>query len=599
MPTYKLTYACLALMMFGSAAAIPGVCAADMVEPPVPTVSGTQRVFLSRVARRTVRDVILGRQTYEPEYVPAALEALNAEVIVRLRQRGYLLAIAAAGPAPIALATGDAANTAAEMLSSNAPADLDLVNRLLIEIEVVGTAQPVPVEGDWTKPRAVDPYLEPGVHGLVLTGPRVEHRFCPTEILTSDLVVADALKRLAQMTHTDPSQLSDVRLDRFRTVHWYEPGSSATITSLHRGLIVVPTEAVSPDGLDESIERLAEYMVYRQLDSGLFTYQYEPGRDRYSDKQNLVRQVGAVVAMAVHAKWSGKSASRGAADIGIRYHLQGLTDSPNVDNGAFIATADGRHKLGVTALLCLAMAEHPDAERYAAVREKLINGMLALQLPQGMFLTAFPPAVKINAQEYFPGEALLAMATHYSHQPTGRILDAFHRAIMFYREYFHGTPSPAFVPWQVQAYALMARHSKRKDYVDYVFELTDWLADKQLTRSNCSWPEMWGGIAAYADGRAGVATAAYLEGLADALALARQAGDVERAGRYETVVREAARFVMQLQVRPEEAYFIRSPQDAVGGIRATPSLNLLRIDHCQHALIGLIKARKVLFPDRG
>ena len=133
---------------------------------------------------------------------------------------------------------------------------------------------------------------------------------------------------------------------------------------------------------------------------------------------------------------------------------------------------------------------------------------------------------------------------------------------------------------------------------DANLELADWLADKQLTRANCKWAEMWGGVAAYSEGRAGVATASYLEGFADALLLARSVGDVERARRYESLVRGAARFVMQLQVRSEEAYFMRSPQDAVGGIRTSPSLNLLRIDHGQHAIIGLIKARQVLFPER-
>jgi len=77
--------------------------------------------------------------------------------------------------------------------------------------------------------------------------------------------------------------------------------------------------------------------------------------------------------------------------------------------------------------------------------------------------------------------------------------------------------------------------------------------------------------------------------------LARRIGDTRRVERYEKVVRLAARFVMQLQVRPEEAYFIRSPQDAIDGIRTSPSLYLLRIDHCQHALIGLMKAREALF----
>lgn len=594
----KLTYWCLVLTAFCWPAAIRSAPAADLTEPEVPAISKTHRAYLSRVARRTVRDVVLGRNIYDPQYVPEALRSLTAEVVVRLSQRGYLRATAAAGPAPVAIATRDAADTAARTLSKDDATTLDVVNELLIEIEVVGPTQPIHVEGDWTLPRAVDPFVEPGVHGLVLSGKRVRHRFCPTELITTDLVLADALKRLAQASYTDPSELADVRLARFRTVHWYDPGPGGGIVSLHRGLSIIALEAVTPKNLNDAIARLAGYMAYRQLDTGLFAYQYEPGQDRYSDKQNVVRQVGAVVAMAVHAKWSGGSASRAAADLGVRFHLQGLAPIPVAEGAGFIATADERNKLGVTALLCLALAEHPDAQRYEDARGQLINGILWLQRPSGMFLTAFPPALTIDAQEYFPGEALLALATAYSHNPTPRVLEAFHKAITFYREYFRGTRSPAFVPWQVQAYALMARHSKRKDYADYVFELTDWLVQKQLDGSNCAWPEMWGGIAAYSKGRAGVATASYLEGFTDALALARSVGDTERSKRYERVVREAARFVMQLQVRPEEAYFMRSPQDAVGGIRTSPSLNLLRIDHCQHALIGLIKARRVLFPDR-
>ena len=597
MPAYKLRYRCLVMAALG-VLAIPVRCGAQGAEPPVPTISENHRRFLSRLVRRTVRDVVLGRNTYQPEYVPVALQDLVAEVIVRLRQSGYLRAVAAAGPAPLSAATRDAALTAADMLSSTGAVDLDVVNSLLAEIEVVGPAQPIAIDTDWTLPRAVDPFVEPGIHGLALTGPRVQLRFCPTELYTSDLVLADVLKRLAQATHLEPSQLSDVRLMRFRTVHWYQSGLSDKSVSLHRGMTIIPPDAVRPETLDEAIADLAEYMAYRQLQSGLFAYQYEPGLDRYSDQQNLVRQVGALVAMATHATWSGSGASHAAADVGIRCHLQGLTEIDGVDNAAFIKTGDGLNKLGVTALLCLAMAEHPEPSRYVDIRDKLINGMLWLQRPSGMFVTAFPPAQKIDAQEYFPGEALLALATHYRHKPSARVLDAFHQAITFYREYFRGRPSPAFVPWQVQAYAAMAGHSRRKDYVDYVFELTDWLADEQLTRSKCPWPELWGGIAAYSPGRAGVATAAYLEGFADALALARSVGDVQRAKRYERVVREATRFVIQLQVRPEEAYFMRSPQDAVGGIRTSPSLNLLRIDHCQHALVGLIKARQVLFPDQ-
>lgn len=565
-------------------------------EPPVPPLNETHRQFLSRVARRTLRDAVLDRGKYKPNYVPRALASLPAEVVVRLRQSGYLRGAGSAGPGPITEATRDACTVAYQSLGSDDQVGLDLINELLIEIEAVGPVEPINRELDWIQPRAVDPYIEPGIHGMVLAGPGGVRRFCPTELFTSDMILTDALTSLARHVCSDPSQVSKTRLLRFRTAHWYQPGPGRSVVSLRRGLTLVPPNAVSREGLDAAIARLAEYMAYRQKETGLFSYEYQPSHDAYSDEDNLVRQVGAVVAMAVHARYSGKQASLGAADLGIRYHLKGLTEIPDVDNAAFIATADGQNKLGVTALLALATAEHPDAASFEALRRKLINAMLWLQRPSGMFVTAFPPAIQINAQEYFPGEALLAMARAYEHEPSAAILEAFDRAINFYRGYFRGVSSPAFVPWQVQAYATMARQTKRKDYRNYVFELTDWLAARQLDKSNCRWPDLWGGIAAYQPGRAGVATASYLEGFADALALARAVGDDDRADRYEHTVRAAARFVMQLQVRPEEAYFIRSPQDAIGGIRAAPALDLLRIDHAQHALIALIKTRQALFP---
>ncbi len=575
--------------------------ATDPPEPAVPAISDIHRGFLSRVARRTLRDAILGREVYEPGYVPATLESPSLEVVVRLRQHGYLRAAGAAGPSPLAQATRDAATAALTMLRNQTEVNLDLLNDLLIEVEVVGLPEALNLDTDWTRPRAVDAYIEPGLHGIVLLGPDAQHRLLPTDIFTSDRILADVLETWAQSTQSDPSKIAKTRLMRFRTAHWYQRPGDDKIVSLHRGLTLIPPRSVSTKGIDAAIDTLAQYMIYRQLSSGLFTYQYEPAVDHYTDQNNVVRQVGATAALALHAAWSGRSASLAAADVGIRYHRRGLVEIPDVmpdiGDAAFIATTDKKNKLGVTALLCQAMSYHPQAEKFAPVREKLINGMLWLQRPSGMFMTAFPPAEKIDAQDYFPGEALLAMAMHYGGSPSAPILEAFDRAISFYRGFFRDRPSPAFVPWQVQAYTLMAKHGKRSDYIEYVFELTDWLAEKQLTPSNCKWPEMWGGIASYQQGRAGVATAAYLEGFADALTLAKEVGDSKRAARYETLVRSAVRFVMQLQFRPEEAYFVRSPRDAIGGIRTAPALNLLRIDHGQHALVGLIKARQVLFPD--
>lgn len=567
--------------------------AAPALADGTPEISDANREFLSRLARRTMQDALRKDATYEPGYVPVALERTKLEVIVRLRYGGYLRGSGVAGPAPLAKATRDAALTALSAMPDEAVAPI--INDMLVEIEVVGEPELLDFEGDWTQPRAVDPYVEPGVHGVLFQSRSVGRRFCPTELYTADMILAEALEIVAQQVQAAKSQIVDMKLYKFRTAHWYEPRSAAPIVSLHRGLTLVPQSAVTARGLDETIYRIAAYIAERQLSSGFYRYQYRPSVDVFDDDDNFVRQAGVVSSMAIHARWSKKSASLASAEMGIRALTDWAVDIPSIDDAAFVATPDGKHKLGVTALTCVALSAHPNPKSYETLRRKLVNGMLWLQRPSGMFITAFPPAERLSGQEYYPGEALLAMAMHYQLDPTAEVLEAFDRALAYYRATFRGDPAPPYMPWQVQAYTIMATQTKRRDYIDYVFELCDSLAGKQLDASNCDWPEMWGGIAAYQPGRAGVSTAAYLEGFADGLTLARRVGDTARAKRYEEVVRAASRFVMQLQFRPEEAYYIGSPDEAVGGIRTAPALNLLRIDHNQHALVGLMKARDVLF----
>ncbi|MHC5108267.1 MAG: hypothetical protein ACYTHJ_00135 [Planctomycetota bacterium] len=565
-------------------------------EPKAPEIKASHKKFLSRVARRTVRDELLNRGFYEPDYVPDALAALNCEVLIQLRHSGFLLGAGVGAPAPVTDAVRDAAITAARAVRDANYIDKDQVGDLLIEIELVGEPERFVVQGDWTRPRSVAPFIEPGIHGMVVGGPRSTHRFSPTEVFTSDVVLPEALQRLSQHTHGHSEGVGNARLMRFRTTHWYVPGNSQEIVPLQRGLLLVRPEEVTADRLNSAIESLAEYMCYRQLDTGMFTYQYEVGYDRYSEDNSLVRQAGAAAALAAHATSSGRSASRGAADLAIRFHLQGFTRIPDVTDASYIATADKQNKLGVTALLAQAMLLHPEPAKYGAERQQLINGMLWLQRPSGMFITAFPPAVEVEGQAHFPGEALHALALQYRLKPSERILGSFSRAIEYYRALFRDREAPSLVPWQMQAYAIMADLSKRVDYREFVFELADWVSARQLNQTNCPWPALWGGIAAYQPGRADISTASFLEGMCDAALLARRSGDLARASRYEDVMRLAARFVLQLQFKPEEAYFVRSPRDAVGGMRRTPTLNLLRISHCQHALVALMKTRDVLYP---
>jgi len=94
--------------------------------------------------------------------------------------------------------------------------------------------------------------------------------------------------------------------------------------------------------------------------------------------------------------------------------------------------------------------------------------------------------------------------------------------------------------------------------------------------------------------RAGITTAVYLEGCVDAARTAETLGDRQRAERYREAARKAARFVIQLQFRPQECFYVQSPKEVVGGVRNSPADPTLRIDHSQHALAALLRTAGLL-----
>ncbi|MCP4246767.1 MAG: AMMECR1 domain-containing protein [bacterium] len=574
--------------------------AADEPEPPAPAITALDQQFLTRVVRRTLEQQLRDESVYEVNYVPPGLQAVEGQVVVTLRQRGSARGVGTGRRGPVGTAGRGAAIAALVDAARRGPVTLAWLSRIRVDVEVAGPEVRIAFDGRWSDPTALNRYVEPGVHGVVLQFGQARRQFCPSEIVTKNVTVHDAVRGIAQRLVQAPEELAGATILRFRTQHWHETsdgGTDGQVIELPRGLVPISPADVTRETLTDAIDRLVAYMIYRQLPSGLFSYQYEPSVDAYTDDDNLVRQAGVVWSLARYAKVSGHSAPAAAAELGLKRLLNRVADLPDEPGAAFIAGLGGRHKLGVTALTGLALYEHPMGEQHRPVRDRLLAGVYDRQTDSGMFLTVFPPVRRMSSKYYFPGEALLLIARAYEDQPTRQALEAFNKGFAYYRELWRTDPTPPFAAWHIQAFARMAVVTKRRDFADFAFEMADWLAAKQYDESNCPWPELHGGIEAYVDARVGVATASYLEGLTDALSLARRFEDDVRRARYERAVRLAARFVMQLQVQPVEAYYVPSRQDAVGGIRTSPSDNRLRIDHCQHALMALMKTRQVLFTE--
>jgi len=577
-----------------------------------PAISDLDGAYLVRLVRRTMLGVLQGRSPTAPSFVPRALARQRCRAFVTLRRHGRVQATGSSLPRPVVEACEVAAMQTLRDGRLNTPTKVtaEALRPMQIELELVGDEEPMPraVELFLKRPAAMSDLFVPGRDGILVRYRRHVGLMLPSQSVTHRPGRSESSR--AAMNHVlgqvvfDRAQLERdaelVKVFRIRSAHFWEPAPGAPAVRLVRGVSFIGPQQVTAEAMDAAITRIAGYMKYRQNRNGLFSYEYQPSIDRYSTANNDVRQMGALWALSRYARLYDDNAAAIACLDGIETIAGDLTVLPGVADAQFLARPRGRNKLGAHALLMLALIDHPDRAKLLKQAEAMGRALAFLQQPDGKLRTEFPPAPPLSSQLYAPGEGLLAMVRldEISRLPEAREVPL--KAFDWYRDYWakirDAEPKAAsFVPWHSQAWALATRRTGRREFAGFVFDMTDWLLDKQLTPDNCPYPEMWGGFAATGSYRAGSGTAAWLEGLCDALELARRLKRDRHAARYEAAVRAAVRFVMQLEFRSIEGFYVRSPQDTYGGIRQTFWRPELRIDNSQHALLGLIEARRLLF----
>lgn len=587
---------CATLALFAVLSASALGQSSNPVAGDLPGLSLVDQRFLTQSVRRIVDSELAGKPLYVPSYIPPAVATASGQVVVTLREYGKVRGIGVSKFGPLPESTREAAVLALESSGMKSEGAKGLPAAMRIDMQVLGS--PVVYAGNvaWTAPGALDGFVDPGIEGVNLFFDGQDRWFTPAGMIARNVTFKQALDLIEQELSLDPAKVHEGRLSKFATMHWWEYDEEGHVVNLVRGMTRVEPSAVTASGLDAAIRELGAYMIHRQLKSGRFAYEYLPNADMYPDVDSELAQSGATWAMGEYASRIGGDAGRDCAERAIAERLTHLAALPNVVNAACCVAPDESNNLGITAQLCLALVAAPDPPRRADVRRKLVNAILWLQLPSGRFVTIFPPEHVEDTQDVAPGQALLALARCQAIEPSSRITRAFDAALPYYRDYYRQNGSPAMMPWHIQAFAQMAILAKRADYTAFAFEMADALCAHQLNEANSKSPELWGAIVG--PGMApSDATTAFVAALAEAAALARNEHDAERAKRYEDACRLGARFVMQLQIRPEECYYMRSPIEAIGGIRDKPETTRIRIDSCQHALLALMKTRQLLFDD--
>lgn len=550
--------------------------------------------FLTQMVRRVLEAIHQGEPGYVPPYFPRTLDGLECQIIVTLREGGEARGVGISDKKDIMRACFDAARFA--HISAALEKDPDSLDRQRIEIQALGTPVSYRGEGNWLESGAIGTFVDPGREGIRLILDDSERWFTPGELISKNIGLEDALRSLAKAMNVEPKTIGQAQLSKFPTLHWWEVDERGRTIELHRGMTFVPPQAVTPAEIDATLDRLLAYLMYRQRPDGRFAYSYHPAVDKYDEDDDEVAQSGVLWALGVCAGKRGGEPVMEAYTRGLQKRLSRVVDLPRVEGAAFLGEPNLRNQLGTTAQFCLALTEGPQPAEHAALREKLVTAMLWLQVDSGRFGTAFPPSDILDTQDRYPGQALRALVSAYVRKPDGRILDAFNRALPYYRGHFEETHSPAMTPWHIQAYARMAMLTKKQEFANFAIQLADSVCNHQLPVNPDVPGELWGAVVAPTL-PAGDATTIFVAALADAHDLALAMNDPVRAERYREAIRQGVRFIMQLQVRPEECFYMRSPRDALGGIRKDPLTCELRLDGVQHAVLALMRAKAVLFPD--
>lgn len=568
-------------------AVLPGAAVGEVAPPPA--VAPADQLALLRLARGAVahRLGVPPRATI-PRMSPLLLQRTET-VFVTLWVDGAMRGCRTAGGRTLCQNTLEAARRALQD-DRVAPLHRSELDRLRIEIDVIGAPARVPA----STPEELEALIEPGIHGMLAEKAGRRVLFRSSVPITRNWRVGELMRRLCEKGGWTPDAYRDgeVELSRFRSTAFIESARGDGALELVRGhRPIIPTDW-SRDRITRAIRDGADYLLRAQRPDGGFAYEYDPARGTYSSADHIVRQLATMWLVAQLSRRDDSARCRDVLARAMPYIRARLHRLPAHRDILVVSDkVDGASLGGAAFALLTLVAAEDDALGDEARR--LGDAILSLQRPDGGFHTEFPGATRAELEDFYPGEAMLALMRLHARYPDPRYPEALRHALAYYRTHFRRRPSSAFVSWQMAAYAHLFRITGEREYAEFVFELADAIVSHQYVGGAVPYADYVGG---YRGGTCpGIPSATYNEGVLDALDLAKRTGDRERMARYQRAGLLAALFTLRLQLTEDSAYYVQNPERALGAFRASLVDGALRIDHTQHALNSFIKTERHLF----
>ncbi len=367
---------------------------------------------------------------------------------------------------------------------------------------------------------------------------------------------------------------------RFDCVSWL--AGSEGVWPTVGGFPSLPSYASSPEELVTRHAALhTKYLVNHLKEDGSLYSSYEPFQDRLSEQIDPPRLAHGAWVLARAAKILGGDDVKAAADSVIEFLLNRVTQE---GNDIWLSTGDETASISEVSFLLLALSNLPANDSRRSLIKQLVTTLWScVQLPHGRISTHRGPTPSPEAfQDYFPGQALLALASGSEAAPSIIGAEKLHRSFRYYRHRFRYNRHFGQVSWLMQAFSKWWQVTGEPSFADLVFEVADWVLGYQQEKTGAF-------ISDHQPGTAGFTTALYLEGIAAARQVAASLEDDARFQSYSHSFAQGSSFLDQLIIQQRDRFILPNLARSLGGLREGLYYSEVRTDFVQHSLCAILE----------
>lgn len=342
-----------------------------------------------------------------------------------------------------------------------------------------------------------------------------------------------------------------------------------------------------------------KYLQSAVKPNGTFDYEYLPKRDLVTNRYNILRHAGTIYAMLEWYTVNADPTLLSAAKKALTYLMAQIKTDPNDNTDALCVVEDDTIKLGGNAITLLALSTYFTITQdftYLDTARGLARWMVATQNDKGAFKIykqRYSSKKIVNfISEYYPGEAIFALASFYQIDPNPLWIESAEKAADFIiqdRDYSKTIQTIAHDHWLLYGLNALFQEKPKTTYIAHTQKISQAIIQAQYQKA-----EPLDYLGSFYDAPRSTPTAIRAEGLSAAYSLLKNQGYLNEAKEIKTTIEKCIRFQLQNQYTPERTLFFPNPQRAWGGVSKSLTDFSIRIDYVQHHLSSLIGLYKIL-----